>query len=242
MKDIGVAGVKVVNRYPENIPSLRSNILLYDIKNGNLKALLDSNYITTWRTACVAVITLKLLAVKNFKVVSLIGCGSVEIAFIKVLLNEYKDKEITLRIMDHKININKINETFKYCKNVNFELHSDYKKFVKDSDVVVSAVTYTEKDFADPSIYKRGVLVIPIHTRGFMECDLKFDKIYCDDINHVKNFKYYKQYKFIHEVSDVLNYNCKGRELDDERILVYNIGIALHDIALADEIYNKIYS
>ena len=143
--------------------------------------------------------------------------------------------------MDPKLDINHIRKTFKSCQNVNFELHSDYKKFVEDSDVVVSAVTYVEKDFADPSVYKKGVLVLPIHTRGFMECDLKFDKIYCDDINQVKDFKYYKQYKFIHEVSDVLNHNCKGRVNDEERIIVYNIGIALQDIALANEIYRDIY-
>lgn len=39
---------------------------------------------------------------------------------------------------------------------------------------------------------------------------------------------------------DVLDGTIRGRETDNERILSYNIGIALHDIVFAHHLYNKL--
>ena len=67
-----------------------------------------------------------------------------------------------------------------------------------------------------------------------------FDKIYADDTDHVSNFKYFNQFKYFNEVSKVLINEDEGRKSDMERILVYNIGISLHDIYFASQIYNLI--
>ena len=82
-------------------------------------------------------------------------------------------------------------------------------------------------------------MVIPVHTLGFTNCDLFFDKVFADDYGHVKHFKYFDKFKSFAEVSDVVNGIKPGRENDEERILVYNIGIALHDIYYAGQIYGK---
>ena len=65
-----------------------------------------------------------------------------------------------------------------------------------------------------------------------------FDKIFADDTSHVKGFRNFDKYQNFAEVSDVLNNRAIGRENDSERIMVYNIGIALHDIYFAGKIYN----
>ena len=33
--------------------------------------------------------------------------------------------------------------------------------------------------------------MVPVHTRGFSNCDLFFDKVFADDYGHVKHFKYF---------------------------------------------------
>ena len=86
--------------------------------------------------------------------------------------------------------------------------------------------------------FKEGVLVVPIHTRGFQNCDLFFDKVFADDTSHVDGFKYFKQFKKFSEFDKVLHKEVVGRENDKERILSYNIGIALHDIYIAKKIFN----
>ena len=54
--------------------------------------------------------------------------------------------------------------------------------------------------------------------------------------NHFKNFDQFNQFA---EVADVVNGRAVGRERDDERILVYNIGVAMHDIVFAAKLYER---
>ena len=57
-----VGGVKVVTRYPGREPVLDSEILLYDLENGNNIALTDGNWITAMRTGAVAAHSVKMFA------------------------------------------------------------------------------------------------------------------------------------------------------------------------------------
>ena len=82
------------------------------------------------------------------------------------------------------------------------------------------------------------MLLVPVHTRGFQNCDLFFDKIYGDDTGHVRGFKYFDRFKEFHEIGEVLSGRCPGRTSDKERIISYNIGIGLHDVLFASKIYD----
>lgn len=66
LPDEHVVGVKVVSRYAMRTPSLDSQLLLYDLETGKLKALMDANYITTMRTGAVAAYSIQLLAKRTF--------------------------------------------------------------------------------------------------------------------------------------------------------------------------------
>ncbi len=81
---------------------------------------------------------------------------------------------------------------------------------------------------------------MPIHTRGFTNCDLVFDKVYADDTAHVHGFKNFGKFRFFAEVADVVNGKAPGRESETERILAYNIGLSIHDIYLAEKIYTAV--
>ena len=77
-------------------------------------------------------------------------------------------------------------------------------------------------------------------TRGFQNCDLFFDQIFADDVAHVEGFKYFNQFKQFDEFARILLKQNPGRTSDQERILAYNIGIALHDIYFASQVYDKV--
>lgn len=233
----GIAGVKVVSRYPSRMPALDSQILLYNLDTGEQKAVLDGNFITTMRTGAVAVHAIQLLAVKNFQEIGVIGVGNTMRAAMKVLLTRYPDKKMRIKIKKYKKQHLDFSEAFSGYPNVEFVVCEDYKEVIDGSDVILSAVTYAEEDFCENKYFKEGCLVVPIHTRGFTNCDLFFDKVFADDRGHVQNFKYFNKFKSFAEISDVLEGNAKGRENDKERILAYNIGISLHDIYFAEQIY-----
>ena len=89
----------------------------------------------------------------------------------------------------------------------------------------------------DDNLYREGCLVVPVHTRGFQNCDLFFDKVYADDTAHVCGFKYFSKFKQFGEIQDIIDGKIRGRVSDKERILSYNIGLGLHDIVYASKIY-----
>ena len=129
---------------------------------------------------------------------------------------------------------------FKAYDHVSFDIIDDPKTFIMEAEVVISCVTVaTELLFPDDSLYKKGITVIPVHVRGFQNCDLFFDKVFGDDTGQIQKFKYFNQFREYDEIHHVLQGKNSGRTSDDERILSYNYGIALHDIVFAAKIYEK---
>ena len=75
--------------------------------------------------------------------------------------------------------------------------------------------------------------------RGFQNCDLFFDKVFGDDTGQIQNWKYFSQFKEYDEIHHVLQGKNPGRTNNEERILSYNYGLALHDIVFASKIFEK---
>jgi len=236
----GWAGIKEVTRYPERKPSLDSELLLYDLNTGELLALMDADWITAMRTGAVAAHSIKLFAVKDFKTMGIIGLGNTARATMLVLASLYPDRDITVKLKKYKDQHLLFAKRFAEYENLHFEFVDTYEETIADSDVVVSAATVFDNDICTDEYFKEGILLVPVHTRGFTNCDLFFDKVYADDENHVKGFKNFDKFKSFAEVASVLRGENPGRESDKERILAYNIGIALHDIFFAGKIYEII--
>lgn len=241
IKSEKVAGVKVVNRYPQNTPSLTSHMMIYDLDNGSLKAIFEADYITTMRTGAVAAHSINTFAKKGYSTLACIGLGNVVKATIMVLAEKFSNKNFIIKLFKYKDQHTKLSSELPY-KNIKYVYVDNIEELVKGSDVVISGITYTDNDIASPDLFDNGALLVPIHTRGFMQCDLVFDKVFADDLDHVKGFKYFDNFKYFSEVSDVLIGQNKGRENDNERIICYNIGIALHDVYFANRILNLLKS
>ena len=233
-----LGGVKLVTRYPERKPSLDSEILLYDLETGENIALLDGDWITTMRTGAVAAHSVHLFARKDFQTLGFIGLGNTARATLKVLLAIYPDRSFIIKLKKYKDQHVYFAKEFQRYPNATFVFADTYEETVRNTDVIISAATVLTEDICADDCFKDGVLVVPIHTRGFTNCDLFFDKVFADDTNHVRGFRYFDRFKAFAEVSDVVCGKCPGRESDRERILVYNIGIALHDIYFSGKIYD----
>lgn len=234
---LNVAGVKIVSRYPERKPALDSQIILYDSNTGQNLALLDGNIITAYRTAAVAVLAIETLAIEDYKNVAIIGLGNIAYAFMNIFSKRIKDK-INLKVYKYKDQAERFLERFQHCKNINFNIVDNYEDLIKNSDIIVSCVTSTDINFGKDEWFKDGCLVVPIHTLGFQNCDLFFDKFIVDDIGHVQGFKYFDKFKEVHELSEVLTNKDLGRKDNKEKIMAYNIGNSIFDIYFAKKIYD----
>lgn len=230
-------GVKVVTRYPNREPSLNSDILLMNAETGEFLALMDGNWITTMRTGSVAAHSIMLFAKKNYQTVAVMGLGNVARATVLVLLEMNPDKDFHFKILRYKGQEILFAERFKSYKNFQYEFVDGMYSLVKDSDVIVSGVTYAPDNFCEDDAFDKGTLVVPIHTLGFTNCDLFFDKVFGDDYGHLCHFRNFDKFKKFTEVADVINGKEVGREDDSERIIAYNVGISIHDINFAAHIY-----
>ena len=235
---LGVAGVKEVTRYPMRAPSLDSEILLYDLSTGEALALLDGNWITAMRTAAAAVHSIKLFAKDGFKEIGMIGLGNIQRAVMTFLLSIYPDRDFRIKLYRYKDQHEQFAKRFSEYENLEFVYCDSYDETVKGSEVVISCATYFAEDICDDDSFDRGVLVVPVHTRGFANCDRFFDRVFADDTAQVKNFSSFDEWKRYAEVADVVCGRAPGRENEQERIIAYNVGISLHDIYFAKKIYD----
>lgn len=235
-----IAGVKVVSRFPDRIPTLNSEILVYDYSTGNLKALMDGNYITALRTGAVAALCVETLAVKNYSEIGVIGFGNITRKTLDLLFAVMEKRPITVKLYNYKNHFDLLKQRYSHYDHIEFQTVDTYDGIVQDSDVIISAITRAEKDFCSDDCFKRGCLVVPIHTLGFQNCDLFFDKFVVDDIGHVQGFKYYNEFKQVTELTDILTGKMPGRVNNNERIMAYCIGIAIHDMYFSNKIYEAL--
>lgn len=238
MPTIDSAGVKIVSRYAERTPSIKGDLLLYRYSDGEALALMDATWITKKRTGAVAALAVETFAKPDFENIAILGLGQAGRSFLEMFITNESNKNKTFKLMAYK---NHAEETSAFLQKYgikNIEICHNYKELIENSDVIVSALTVANNQIGEDEWFKEGVLVVPIHTRGFQNCDLFFDKVFADDKAHVEGFKYFNKFKSFSEIDKVLLGEIKGRETSAERILSYNIGIALHDIYLATKIYN----
>lgn len=234
-------GVKVVSRIAEKKPSLHSDLLLYNSKSGELLTLMDADWITQMRTGAVAALAIETLQIKDASVYSFIGLGSTAdatMACLQAILPA--DRQYAIRLKRYKDQAERFAAKWTK-KNYSFVIVDTNEQLLDNCDVLVSAVTEMPDLFCgDDTKYPEGILLVPIHTRGFQNCDLFFDHVYADDKGHVEGFKYFSQFKAFNELSEVLLGKVQGRVNNKQRILAYNIGIGLHDVLFANKIYSKL--
>lgn len=238
---MGLVGItKIVNRYPDRVPALDSMLILIDGNTGEYLALMDANLITALRTGAVAANSIKLLAKSNFRNISMLGLGNTARAALMVLAHIYQDREFNVKLLRYKNQEESFKDRFKDYNNLHFSYADSYEELIKGSEVVISCVTYFEDDICSDDCFDEGVLVVPVHTRGFSNCDLFFDKVFADDYGHVHHFKNFDKFKSFAEVADIICGKVAGRENDKQRILAYNIGLSIHDANYAAYIYDML--
>lgn len=209
-----VAGVKSIFRNAGQVPTMHSTILLFNVHSGELIAMLDGAYITTLRTGAVAALAADQLAVRHVTDIGIFGLGNTAYAFFDVYMHHrYIDEQsavpVTVHLKRYKDQAEQFIAAFqgKYPL-VSIEICDEYADIARQCQIVVSCVTVAEQDFCDASVYPEGCLVIPVHTRGFQQCDTQFDKVFVDDIGHVHGFKYFDyfhEHSWGGELSDVLS-------------------------------------
>lgn len=234
-------GVKEVHRIEGATPSLGSDMMLYDANNGNLLALVDCDWITTMRTGAVAAVSAKALRREGADTYGMVGLGNTGRATMLCILEAEPEKYFKVKLLRYKDQAELFIERFKKYANVEFEIVDDINEMARTVDVFISCITSANGLLVEnEQNFKAGTTVIPVHMRGLQNCDTTFDRVFGDDTDHVKGFKYFPQFKDYNELGEVLAGRDPGRKAQEQRIIDYNYGLALHDVVYASKIYELI--
>lgn len=234
-------GIKEVHRIKGAVPSLGSDMMLYNANNGELLALVDCDWITTMRTGAVAAVSAKALRKSDAHVYGMVGLGNTARATMLCVLEAEPEKHFHVKLLRYKNQAELFINRFKDYDNVSFEFLDDINELARTVDVLISCITSANGLLVeDERTFQRGVTVIPVHMRGFQNCDTTFDRVFGDDTEHVKGFKFFPQYKDYNEIGEVLAGRDPGRKSEEQRIIDYNYGLALHDVVYASKIFEMV--
>ena len=232
--------VKVVSRIKSQKPALKSVIQLYRASTGDLLAIIDADWITSMRTGAVAALAIQTFKRNGANVFSFMGLGSTAYATMDCLYAFLDKDRSEIRLLKYKDQAEKFSAKY---SDLHFNIVNSTADLINGSDVIVSCVTRIDGIICtDLQLFRPGVLVVPVHTRGFQNCDTVFDKVFADDTGHVCNFANFYRFRHFNEIGDVLEGLVPGRENDSERILSYKISLGLHDAYFAYMIYNMCLS
>ena len=237
---LDIYGLKMVSRIPTQNPSLNSVIMLFRYSTDALLGIVDCNWITAMRTGAVATLSIMKSAKTNFESIGCIGLGNTCEATLDILLSKLGNRELTINLKKYKDHHNRIIKRYKNFSNIQFHIIENTENLINKSDVLLSCITSVNENIGKDEWYQPGITVIPVHTMGFQNCDLFFDKFIIDDYEHVKGFKYFNKFKETIELQKLTQIDSV-RETDQERIIAYNVGIALHDVYFAYKVFELLY-
>lgn len=228
-------GLKLIERFSnKDYPGIFGTMFLNDEKTGKLLSILDATWLTSIRTGAVAALTIELLGKKEIKEISIMGLGNTAMATLLCVKENFPNLR-KINLLKYKNTHIEFMNKFEYL-NLEFNCIENIEEFIRKSEIIVSSITYADKPFIKPEWLRDEVLILPIHTRGWQDCDQYMDKIFTDDYNHTKHFIK----NTTGELGEVLIGKINGREKEkNEKIIAYNVGIAIDDIAIAKLIYEK---
>lgn len=237
--ELDIAGVKLISRNIdsyEGIPARNSNIMLQKCSSAGLYGVVDGIWITNMRTGAIAAHSVIEYSKRGFKTLGIMGLGNAARSFMYIFGNVFRN-ELNVKLLRYKDQAEQFAARFSAeFPWLHFKLVDSCEE-ICSCDAVVSAVSYARATFAKDDVFQPGCIVVPIHTAGFQNCDLSFDKVIIDDHDHVSSFKYYSEFrdKAI-EIEMIEKKLYAGRENNMERIIAYSGGIALHDIYIATKL------
>jgi len=238
---MGVA-CKIVSDYPKNKelgkPTITATLVFCDVDTGEVKAIMDGNYLTAVRTGALGALAAKYLAREDAKTVGIIGCGVQARTQLEGLTKVRKIEKV--KISD--LNDSAMDAFIEDMKKLKVPIEKSTSDGVLDCDIVVAA-TLSKKPVVLGNKIRPGTHVTSIgaHTPDARELDddLMSKARVVIDSQDAKKSGDLKGYKGeLVEVQELIG-GRRVRRTQADVTLFKSVGTALQDVAMASLVYEK---
>ena len=245
-----IAGIKwvggFINNHKIGLPFIKAKIMLTDPRTGLMKALVDGDWISDMRTGAQTAVFAKYLAPKKTDIVTIIGAGLQGYTTLVCLCEVLKFKQVRICDISSEACKNFISKAKKIvsCK---IEAFNNNEEAVRDADIIVTATT-ANAPLVKNEWVKPGALVSTIGSYQELDEELVFkaDKVIADHIEqHLHRGEFVKLFEegkmkesdFYGEFPNIITGRLKGRESEEERIVISIVGMGCLDVSIAAMLY-----
>lgn len=250
-----VSGLKWIGSKHDN-PSKRGMerasglIILNDPESNYPIAVMETSLISGMRTAAVTVIGARYLAKKGFERVACMGCGVIARMQLTSMLEQFPQiKTIYLFDVNAEAARRLADQLREMFAHVEVVITADAESAVREGEVVITCTVvdkpYISYEWLQKGAFVSNISIMDVHKEVF----IKADKVVVDDwdqsnrekkvINQLVLEGKFSREQLHAELGEILIGQKAGRESDDEIIILNPMGMAVEDIASAQEIYRK---
>lgn len=247
---LDAAGMKWVSSYPtnaqHNLPAVMGVMILNEVQTGRPLAIMDCRWITAACTGAASAVAAKYLARQGAEVVGIVGAG-VQGRFNLLALRETLPGLKLVKYYDlYPETLKATVQAMGAGAHYEVKACASGREAIEGSDVIVTCTGKLEQVVYYDAWVKPGALVLPVHHRGWENKTIhNADKFVTDDWEQlsksaagVGGFDGPLPQPYA-ELGEIVTGQKPGRQRDDERIIDFNYGLAMEDIAVAAQIYAK---
>ena len=251
--DLGYAGCKWQSGDPDNaargLPYIQGLYILTEDSTGQMRAVIDAEWITGQRTAAASGLVVRRLAKESDRTLGILGCGRQGRKHLEAVhaARPQFERCVCYDLVPERQErfIKEMTGRFGFDSIVGM---SGPEEVSRNCDVLVTAGPI-EKD-RRPVIRSgwlgEGMLVVTIDYDSYVtdEAIRSMDLVLTDDYSQIEDArrnegKFPGVTRVDSTVAELVAHGKGTRTSDEQRIMVFNLGIALEDLATAIEILNR---
>ena len=244
------AGIKWVSGFPGNytrgLPYISGLLILNDPETGLPISVMDCIWITAMRTAAATAVAARQLARPESSVVGILGCGTQGRTNTEALS--------VLFPLERVVAFDVRQEAARsFARDISSRLDLDVvpvdtpKKAVIGCDIIVTAGPILKQPHRtiQASWMQEGAFASLVDFDSYWHPDaMKEAAKFCTDdvpqLEHYREAGYFQDIPPVYaDLGELVTGKKPGRETSEERTMACNLGLALHDMAIAPTIYQR---
>ena len=253
LKDVPTTGVRVYNYYDDGVRNTVGGlgctryIVLSDPRSGEPVAIVDEHWSYAIRSAAAATIACRWVGPKNPKILGLVGIGTMGTNSLRCLCTMYRFEEIRCTSRRPQTRA-AFAAKWSQALRIPVVAKDSIEEVVRGADIAVGGTTSGDVVSREPWL-KPGATFISLARRELDPAGWsKLDKVVIDswEFNMLqREFKrmvesgLFSREQLYGEIHELVSGAKKGRERDDERILIHTTGLVSQDVALAHFLYRN---